>query len=45
MDVTYSQTENGIVLERGDLPAGIYFYRISDAAKGTIAEGSVVIGN
>jgi hypothetical protein len=45
MDVTYSQTENGIVIERGNLPAGIYFYRISEAERGTIAEGSVVIGN
>ena len=45
MDVTYSQTENGIVIERGNLPAGIYFYRFSEAERGTIAEGSVVIGN
>jgi hypothetical protein len=45
MDVTYSQTENGIVIERGNLPSGIYFYRITEAARGTIAEGSVVIGN
>ncbi len=45
MNVATQQTENGIVIERGDLPQGIYFYRISQAERGTIAEGSVVIGN
>lgn len=45
MDVSYEQTENGLVIERGNLPAGIYFYRISQFERGTIAEGSVVIGN
>ena len=45
MDVTYSRTENGIVIERGNLAQGIYFYRISEAERGTIAEGSVVICN
>ncbi len=45
MNVTTQQTKNGLVLERGNLPAGIYFYRISEAGRGTQAEGSVVIGN
>ncbi len=45
MNVTYTQTQNGIVIERGNLPTGIYFYRISEAERGTIAEGSMVIGN
>jgi hypothetical protein len=45
MDVSYKQTENGIVIERGNLPQGIYFYHILQAERGTIAEGSVVIGN
>jgi hypothetical protein len=43
--VATEQTENGILLDRGNLPAAIYFYRITEAERGTVAEGSVVIGN
>jgi hypothetical protein len=45
MDVKFEQIENGLVIERGNLPEGIYFYRITEGQKGTIAEGSIVIGN
>ncbi len=43
--VSYWQNKNGIVIERGTLPAGIYFYRIVQPSRGTIAEGSLVIRN
>jgi hypothetical protein len=45
MDVKYEQVENGLIVERGNLPDGIYFYRINVHERGTIAEGSFVIGN
>jgi hypothetical protein len=45
MEVKYEQIENGLIIERGNLHEGIYFYRIIATTMGTIAEGSVVIGN
>jgi hypothetical protein len=45
MTVSYSQTADGILLERGALLAGIYFYRISKGEDGTVAQGSIVVTN
>ncbi|HZK77105.1 MAG TPA: T9SS type A sorting domain-containing protein, partial [Candidatus Kapabacteria bacterium] len=41
VDVHWQQTLAGILLERETLPAGIYFYRVSQS--GTIVQGSLVI--
>ncbi len=43
--IAYHQTQDGLVLERGSLPAGIYFYGITSLSGGTIAKGSLVIRN
>ncbi|HET6400141.1 MAG TPA: T9SS type A sorting domain-containing protein [Candidatus Kapabacteria bacterium] len=42
-EVSYHQNQNGLVIERGSLPAGIYFYSVSQGLRGTIEQGSVVI--
>jgi hypothetical protein len=43
VDVTSSLSKDGIIIERGNLTAGIYFYHVIQASRGLVAKGSLVI--